>query len=195
MIDGNLAVKADEPPDPCESNRCEWPDGCSRGAGHRVAVPGWGSLYLCRRHAGEVWAGGRPATKPDALTAARAALRDTRRRSVAVTKESITAQASPSKAAVRPAMKPESSPARAPTMADVDRACEWPDGAPCARGVRSSRRASARYGCAGAIERWRSVTPAVPGRTHGSRRKPHLRRRPFVRRCSQSLRRRPFVRR
>ena len=52
------------------------------------------------------------APEPDALTGARAELRDRRRRSVAVTKESVPAQAAPSTAPVRPAVKPE--PARAP---------------------------------------------------------------------------------
>ena len=131
MIDGNLAVKADEPPDPCESNRCEWPDGCSRGAGHRVAVPGWGSLYLCRRHAGEVWAGGRPATKQEArsakekvevLATLRRRARDEARAALArrqAAKEQFAVLATRNRAALA-RRKVADSPARAPSKPRVD---------------------------------------------------------------------------
>ena len=63
------------------------------------------------------------AAEPDALTGTRAELRDTRRRSVAETKESIPAQAAPSTAAVRPAVKPE--PARAPGVLSWLAAAVW----------------------------------------------------------------------
>lgn len=63
------------------------------------------------------------AAEPDALTGTRAELRDTHRRSVAVTKESIPAQAAPSTAAVRPAVKPE--PARGPGVLSWLAAAVW----------------------------------------------------------------------
>ena len=104
MNAGNLAYKVDWPPDPCERNACEWPDGCTRGAVHRVAVPGWGTLRLCRRHAVEIWTGGRPAGKPPAepvaLMMARAALAAGKRlRFDAVTREWIREEAALSAAA------------------------------------------------------------------------------------------------
>ena len=140
MIDGNLAYKADEP-DVCEWRACQWPGGCKRGGVRLVVKPGFGELWLCRRHADETcprrpaikvrkldepracqWPGGckrggvylvvkpgfgerwlclhhagevragRPAGKGSATAPARPR-RATRRRSVAVNKESAPAQA------------------------------------------------------------------------------------------------------
>ena len=63
------------------------------------------------------------AAEPDALTGARAELGDTRRRSVAVTKESVPAQAAPSTPPVRPAVRPE--PARGPGVLSWLAAAVW----------------------------------------------------------------------
>ena len=120
MIDGNLAVKADAIPaaEPCEGATCQWPSGCWRGRYRLVAMPAGGRLWLCRSHAASLVKASaavlatrnRRAKHRLSRDEARAVLRSTRGRSVAVTKESIPAQAAPSTAAVRPALKPEPSP-------------------------------------------------------------------------------------
>ena len=61
MIDGNLAVKADEPA-ACAWATCQW-GGCTRGRFRLVAIPGVGKLWLCRLHVDERRRLGRPAVK------------------------------------------------------------------------------------------------------------------------------------
>ena len=108
------AVKVREHDDP---RACEWPGGCNRRALSKVAAPEFGELWLCRVHAASV--GKASAAAPAARNGARAAWGNpTERR---LRKPQL-------RAPVSPAVKPEPSPARAPTMADVERACEWPDG-------------------------------------------------------------------
>ena len=61
MIDGNLAVEADEPV-ACAWATCQW-DGCTRGRFRLVSVPGAGKLWLCRLHVDEGRRRGRPAVE------------------------------------------------------------------------------------------------------------------------------------
>ena len=61
MIDGNLAVKADEP-DACAWATCQW-GRCKRGRFRLVAIPGVGKLWLCRLHVDERRRRKRPAVK------------------------------------------------------------------------------------------------------------------------------------
>ena len=61
MIDGNLAVKADEPV-ACAWATCQW-GGCKRGRFRLVAIPGVGKLWLCRLHVDERRRRKRPAVK------------------------------------------------------------------------------------------------------------------------------------